>query len=690
MRELIQALAINELSLPRHFKTTNRGYIRNVIHVHFAEPVSLSPMDDLSSLLPSPSHCVRVTRAHSNQADEVSLSPLPRKLLSLSFDECSPEELLFVRASDVTTPNTVGGEREGEIVEANGGTGSAMWRSLSPYVMNVSLRKMWNYPLPCSVYEDERRERDLLSEGETEPSAKRRKTESESENVVEYTGVPDIQGESERETVGVKVGSVPSLSTCLSLLSSSTLSPCEVSLYSDFPRNTQLQTNRAEYFQTMSVRSESYKRVRESLRRERVSAREGERVFAIDCEMVQTNRGSELARVTVLADREGWYTGVSSTENVFDDGDDDSVVVLDTFVRPSLPVTDYKTQWSGITAESLAGVTVSLLQVQVALLGLISAEAIVVGHSLDSDLQALRLVHGRTVDTACLYPHPRGFPLRHKLKLLAKEILGLDIQTQHNRNKRGANSKNTPIGHDSVEDARTALKLVIRKLEGGPSFGLNTGTAEARVALANRLALRDIQCLLAWETAASNVNGNNSEEGHASSDVSASTTGRPLRDVHNEAMESCIGGDTKVVRHSNLDQLVQRVCAFVRHGREGEREWKSLACTTAEELVQKAITTVKVCSLNVCKTRADRETVERVVTSIRTSLSSLEVSRGHTALIVTCQPSLERVQRLQEKKRLCMSQSASLSTLIWSSENEMELKGELKKIQLGRVSFGVL
>ena len=33
--------------------------------------------------------------------------------------------------------------------------------------------------------------------------------------------------------------------------------------------------------------------------------------------------------------------------------------------------------------------------------------------------QALKIVHRRCVDTAVLYPHPRGYPLRLKLKTLA-------------------------------------------------------------------------------------------------------------------------------------------------------------------------------------------------------------------------------------------------------------------------------
>jgi RNA exonuclease 1 len=40
----------------------------------------------------------------------------------------------------------------------------------------------------------------------------------------------------------------------------------------------------------------------------------------------------------------------------------------------------------------------------------------------------LKLIHGRVVDTAALYPHPSGLPYKHALKRLAKEYLRKDVQ----------------------------------------------------------------------------------------------------------------------------------------------------------------------------------------------------------------------------------------------------------------------
>ena len=92
-------------------------------------------------------------------------------------------------------------------------------------------------------------------------------------------------------------------------------------------------------------------------------------------------------------------------------------------------------------------------------------QSIIVGHSLDSDLKALKMTHPFVVDTALLYPHPRGPPLKSSLKWLAQKYLDREIQRGH-----GA------AGHDSTEDARATLDLVRLKCENGPLFGGSSET----------------------------------------------------------------------------------------------------------------------------------------------------------------------------------------------------------------------
>lgn len=60
----------------------------------------------------------------------------------------------------------------------------------------------------------------------------------------------------------------------------------------------------------------------------------------------------------------------------------------------------------------VADVTRTLRDAQREILSFVDGETYLVGHSLDSDLRALRLVHRRLIDTAELYPNPRGIPFK--------------------------------------------------------------------------------------------------------------------------------------------------------------------------------------------------------------------------------------------------------------------------------------
>lgn len=62
-------------------------------------------------------------------------------------------------------------------------------------------------------------------------------------------------------------------------------------------------------------------------------------------------------------------------------------VVLDKFVKPSLPVVDYKTEITGVTAEDLEKATLSVADIQKKLRRFLSKGTILVGHGLHNDLQ---------------------------------------------------------------------------------------------------------------------------------------------------------------------------------------------------------------------------------------------------------------------------------------------------------------
>ncbi|XP_065268669.1 apoptosis-enhancing nuclease [Emys orbicularis] len=154
---------------------------------------------------------------------------------------------------------------------------------------------------------------------------------------------------------------------------------------------------------------------------------------AIDCEMVGTGPGgklSELARCTVVN-----YNGD---------------VIYDKYIRPELPIVDYRTRWSGISRQHMQNAT-PFSAAQREILKILK-DKIVVGHAIHNDFRALKYFHprSRTRDTSRipLLNRKAGLPVKvsASLKSLARQLLHKRIQVGQK-------------GHSSVEDARTSMEL---------------------------------------------------------------------------------------------------------------------------------------------------------------------------------------------------------------------------------------
>ncbi|NXK56292.1 REXO5 exonuclease, partial [Chauna torquata] len=158
-------------------------------------------------------------------------------------------------------------------------------------------------------------------------------------------------------------------------------------------------------------------------------------LFGLDCEMCLTARGNEVTRVS-LVNAQGQC-------------------LLNELVKPESTIVNYRTRYSGITRKMLLPVKTRLPDIQTRLKKILPHDAVLVGHSLNADLQALQMIHPSVIDTSLLFARNEG--RRFKLKFLAKAVLGKEIQCEQK------------LGHDPAEDARAALELAQFFIEQGPA-----------------------------------------------------------------------------------------------------------------------------------------------------------------------------------------------------------------------------
>jgi PAB-dependent poly(A)-specific ribonuclease subunit 2 len=157
-------------------------------------------------------------------------------------------------------------------------------------------------------------------------------------------------------------------------------------------------------------------------------------------EMVRPNK-SGLARVSVLRAA----------------GIDEGVPFIDDYITIREPIVDYVTQYSGIKPGDLDPRTsehnlVPLKAAYKKLWLLLNLGCVFVGHGLASDFRKINIQvpKSQTVDTQYLFFHP-GKNRRLSLRYLAWAVFKEYIQEEP--------TTDTIQGHDSIEDARMAMRL---------------------------------------------------------------------------------------------------------------------------------------------------------------------------------------------------------------------------------------
>ncbi|XP_059477406.1 uncharacterized protein LOC132197846 [Neocloeon triangulifer] len=161
-------------------------------------------------------------------------------------------------------------------------------------------------------------------------------------------------------------------------------------------------------------------------------------MFGLDCEMcMTTSRLNELTRVSIVNEKHE--------------------LVYETLVMPYNKIINYLTRFSGITKQMMVGVKTRLADVQRDIRALLPPDAILVGQSLNSDLHAMQMFHPYCIDSSVVFNLHGVRKRKTKLKTLYETFLGGKIQDG--------------FGHDSVEDAASALKLIQFKLTKSLEFG---------------------------------------------------------------------------------------------------------------------------------------------------------------------------------------------------------------------------
>ncbi|KAJ0239095.1 Small RNA degrading nuclease 3 [Hirschfeldia incana] len=366
------------------------------------------------------------------------------------------------------------------------------------------------------------------------------------------------------------------------------------------------------------------------------------RMLAIDCEMVTCVDGSEAVVRVGAVDR-------------------DLKVVLDKFVKPSLPVADYKTDITGVTAEDLEKATLSVADIQKKLQRFLSKGTILVGHGLHNDLQVLKVDHARVIDTSLVFKYGSTNNSRTPSLLnLCKSVLDEELRMQ------GA-------AHNCVHDAAAAMKLVLAVVEKGVETSIpqteemlefEKTTHEAKKAslylhrIPNNVPSQELRRVITGDFRVE-VKPPKKVGGYYSAEVvfsSQEEANQAFEKVDGDIVKDTMGLSQKMVEFKLSSGSVSRL--YVRKNvKDGEVSDAKKRSNTEEN--------------NASSKRQKRENDSEETRDENVNLGS---SRGNI-----CEDHLKEIEELKEKLKAKDEENEELKEKLKAKESEVEENEELKE-----------
>ncbi|KAM7356008.1 RNA exonuclease 5 isoform 1-T6 [Cochliomyia hominivorax] len=296
-------------------------------------------------------------------------------------------------------------------------------------------------------------------------------------------------------------------------------------------------------------------------------------LFGIDCEMCRTTKGiNELTRISIV--------------------NENCETVYETLVRPTNKIVDYLTQYSGITEEIMMKVTKRLSDVHREVRQLLPPDAILVGQSLNCDLNAMRMMHPYVIDTSVCFNMSGVRKRKSKLQKLAMAFLKETIQEHES-------------GHDSVEDSVSSLKLVKLKLANSMEFGDEI--------LMQKKRLHDIIRAASGDAIKNNLFAHASQRDKRTAII----TSKPLSPRIQELLKKA---EQVTVDNSQTCFLLHELSS----NKEAVRKCKEISLENALTL----------CNLNVTSDELRASSFDNTIESVNKWISKIWKSMAHNALLL--------------------------------------------------------